>query len=71
METDPNWIQALLGNAYFSIATAIIALGSAISMAFPSKFGKDTWFGKGIQLVLDLANAAGLNFGKAKNADDA
>ena len=65
-----NIIQKLLGNDTFNIITAIIAFGASISMAFPSKFGKDTWFGKGIQVILDLANVAGLNFNKAKNADE-
>jgi hypothetical protein len=67
---DPNFIQALLSNAYFNIATAVIALGAAISAAFPSKLGKDTWFGKALQVVIDLGNFVGLNWGKAKNADD-
>jgi len=68
---DPNFIQSLLGNAYFNIGTAVIALGAAVSAAFPSKLGKDSWFGKAIQLLLDISNFAGLNFLKAKNADDA
>jgi hypothetical protein len=67
---DPNFIQALLGNAYFNIATAVIALGAAISAAFPSKLGKDTWFGKALQVLLDISNFVGLNFLRAKNQDD-
>jgi hypothetical protein len=71
VETDPNFIMAILSNPYVSIVTAVITLGAAISAAFPSKLGKDTWFGKALQLILDIGNFAGLNFGKAKNADDA
>ena len=67
---DPNFIQTLLGNAYFNILTAVIALGSAVSMAFPSKLGKETWFGKILQFILDAGNFVGLNWNKAKNADD-
>ncbi len=71
METDPNFIQSLLGNAWFNVITATIALGAAISAALPSKIGKQGWFGQILQLIVDVGNAVGLNFGKAKNADDA
>ncbi len=65
-----NLIQQLLNNSYVNIVTAVIALGAAISAAFPSRLGKDTWFGKVLQVILDVGNFVGLNFGKAKNADD-
>ena len=74
METDPNFIQALLApllnNPWVNLGTLIIAFGAGVSAIFPSKLGKDSWFGKGLQLLLDICNAAGLNFGKAKNVDD-
>jgi hypothetical protein len=75
METDPNFIQALiaplLSNPWVGLVTLIISFGAGVSAIFPSKLGKDTWFGKALQLFLDVSNAAGLNFGAAKNADDA
>jgi hypothetical protein len=70
METDPNIIQQLLGNAWVNVITAVIALGAAISAVLPSKIGKQGWFGQILQLIVDIGNAVGLNFGKAKNADD-
>jgi hypothetical protein len=66
-----NIIQKLLGNEIVNIVTAVIALGAAISAALPSKIGKEGWFGQILQLIVDIGNAVGLNFGKAKNADDA
>jgi hypothetical protein len=66
-----NIIQKLLGNEIVNIVTAVIALGAAISAALPSKIGKEGWFGNILQLIVDIGNAVGLNFGKAKNADDA
>jgi len=72
METEGlNIISQLLGNAWFNVITAVIALGAAVSAALPSKIGKAGWFGQILQLVVDVGNAVGLNFGKAKNADDA
>ena len=68
---DLNFIQTLLGNAWFNVITATIALGAAISAALPSKIGKGGWFGNALQFVVDVSNAVGINFGKAKNADDA
>jgi hypothetical protein len=65
-----NIIQKLLGNDIFNIVTALIALGAAISAAFPSKIAKTGWFGQALQFILDIANALGINFAKAKNADD-
>ena len=74
METDPNIIQALiaplLNNPWVNLITLIIAFGAGVGAIFPSKLGNDSWFGKGLQLVLDISNAAGLNIGKGKNADD-
>jgi len=66
-----NIIQKLLGNDMVNIITAIVTVGAAISAVLPSKIGKDGWFGQLLQLVVDVGNAVGLNFGKAKNADDA
>ena len=71
METDPSIIQQLLGNAWVNLITAIIALGAAISAVLPSKIGKGGLFGQALQLVVDIGNAVGLNFGRAKNVDDA
>jgi len=65
METDPNIIQQLLGNAWFNIATAVVALAAAITAVTPSK-ADNYWVDK----ILSLLNMIGLNFGKAKNADD-
>ena len=44
METDPNFLQQLIGNAWFNVATAVVALGAAISAALPSQTGKKGWF---------------------------
>ena len=66
-----NIIQRLLGNEIVNIITAVIALGAAISAILPSKIGKAGWFGQALQLLVDVGNAVGLNFGKAKNADEA
>lgn len=65
METDPSFIQALLGNAWFNIATAVIALAAAITAVTPSKVD-NAWLKK----IVSLLNLLGLNVGKAKNADD-
>ena len=70
METNPNFITALLGNDWFNVITATIALGAAVSAALPSKIGKGGWFGQVLQFIVDIGNAVGLNFGKAKNVDD-
>ncbi len=71
---DPNFLQALLApylnSDIANIVTLVIAIGAAVSAAFPSKLGKETAFGKVLQFILDLANFAGINWGKAKNADD-
>ena len=66
METDPNFIQALLSNAWFNIATAVVALAAAITAVTPSKVD-NAWLAK----IVSLLNLLGLNIGKAKNADDA
>ena len=65
METDPNFIQALLSNAWFNIATAVVALAAAITAVTPSKVD-NAWLAK----IVSLLNLVGLNIGKAKNADD-
>jgi hypothetical protein len=65
-----NIIQRLLGNETVNVITAIVTVGAAISAVLPSKIGKDGWFGQLLQLIVDVGNAVGLNFGKAKNADD-
>jgi hypothetical protein len=65
-----NIIQKLLGNSAFNIITAIVAVGAALSAALPSKISKGGWFGSALQFVADLGNLAGINWGKAKNADD-
>lgn len=65
METDPNFIIGLLGNAWFNIITAVIALAAAITAITPSK-ADNYW----VQKLIQFANMLGLNFGKAKNADD-
>lgn len=65
METDPNFIQALLGNAWFNIVTAVIALAAALTAITPSKVDNE-WLKK----IVSLLNLMGLNIGKAKNADD-
>ena len=65
METDPNFIQMLLGNTWVNIATAVIALAAAIAAVTPSKVDND-WLKK----IVSLLNLVGLNIGKAKNADD-
>ncbi|MHA2068760.1 MAG: hypothetical protein ACXABY_30720 [Candidatus Thorarchaeota archaeon] len=62
---DPNIIQVLLGNAYFNIITAVIALAAAITAITPSKVDNE-WLKK----IVSLLNLLGLNIGKAKNADD-
>ncbi len=66
METDPNFIQALLSNAWFNIITAAIALAAAITAVTPSKVDNQ-W----LQKIMDLFNLVGINIGKAKNKDDA
>ena len=66
METEPNFIQALLGNVWFNIITASIALAAAITALTPSKVDNE-WLNK----ITSLLNLIGLNIGKAKNADDA
>jgi hypothetical protein len=65
METDPNILQQLLGNAYFNIVTAVIALAAAITAITPSKV--DNYW---LQKIMDLLNLVGINIGKAKNLDD-
>jgi hypothetical protein len=65
MEADPNIIQQLLGNAYFNIITAVIALAAAITAITPSKV--DNYW---LQRIVQFLNLLGLNLGKAKNADD-
>lgn len=65
METDSNFIQALLSNAWFNIATAAIALAAAITAVTPSKVDNE-WLKK----IVSFLNLLGLNVGKAKNADD-
>jgi hypothetical protein len=66
METDPNFIQSLLGNTWFNVLTAVIACAAAITAITPSKVDNE-WLKK----VVSLLNLLGLNVGKAKNADDA
>ena len=41
-----------------------------ITASLPSKIGKGGWFGQVLQFIVDIGNAVGLNFGKAKNVDD-
>jgi len=65
METDPNFLVALLGNGVFNIITAVIALAAAITAITPSK-ADNYW----VQKIIQFANMLGLNIGKAKNADD-
>jgi len=65
METDPNIIQQLLGNAWVNIITLVIAVAAAITALTPSKVD-NTW----LQKIIDLLNLLGLNLGKAKNKDD-
>jgi len=65
MEPDPNFITALLSNAWFNIATAVVALAAAITAVTPSKVD-NAWLAK----IVSLLNLLGLNIGKAKNADD-
>ena len=62
---DPNFIQALLGNAWFNIITASIALAAAVTAVTPSKVDNE-W----LQKIVSLLNLVGINIGKAKNADD-
>ena len=64
METDPNFIQTILGNAYFNIFTACVFLASAIAAVTPSK-ADNQW----IQKILDLLNLVGININKATNKD--
>lgn len=65
METDPNFIQALLGNSWFNIITAVIAVAAAVTAITPSKVD-NAWLKK----IVSLLNLIGLNVGQAKNADD-
>jgi hypothetical protein len=65
METDPNFIEALLSNAWFNIITATIALAAAITAVTPSKV--DNYW---LQKIMDLLNLLGVNIGAAKNKDD-
>lgn len=65
-----NIIQKLLGNEIFNIVTALVALGAAVSAAFPSKIAKTGWFGQLLQFVVDVGNVLGINWARAKNADD-
>jgi hypothetical protein len=58
-------IQQLLGNKWVSIITAIVTVAAAITAVTPSKVD-NSW----LQKIVDLLNLAGLNLGKAKNADD-
>ena len=64
METDPNIIQQLLGNVWFNIITATIALAAAITAITPTKVD-NSW----LQKIMDLLNLLGINIGKAQNKD--
>ena len=65
METDPNIIQQLLGNAWVGYITLAVTVAAAITAVTPSKVD-NTW----LQKIIDLLNLLGLNLGKAKNKDD-
>jgi len=65
METDPNFLQAVLSNQWVSWITAAVTVAAAITMVTPSKVDNE-W----LQKIVSLLNLLGLNIGKAKNADD-
>jgi len=52
-------------NTWWPVVTAVIALAAAISAITPSKNDDRI-----VQLILDIINKLGLNFGQAKNKDD-
>ena len=58
-------IEQILGNKWVSIITAVVTVAAAITAVTPSKVDNDR-----LKKLFSLLNLAGLNIGKAKNADD-
>jgi len=65
METDPNWLVALLGNSWVGYITLAVTVAAAITAVTPTKVDNE-W----LQKIVSLLNLIGLNVGQAQNKDD-
>ena len=65
METDPNWIVALIGNTWVGYITLAVTVAAAITAVTPTKVD-NVW----LQKIMDLLNLIGFNIGRAQNKDD-